>query len=117
MPLAALDRIAARLGIAAEAIQHWPVTAHPEAADPGGTVPVALAGQTKLPAAWLIERAGFPKGYKLGPVGISTKHTLALTNHSGTATCADLVALRDLIIGKVESDFGIALEQEPVYLS
>ena len=37
-------------------------------------------GAVKVPAAWLIEQAGFPKGYEHGPVRISTKHTLALTN-------------------------------------
>ena len=83
----------------------------------GGTVPSAAAGQTKVPAAWLIEKAGFPKGYRLGPVGISSKHTLALTNWSGTARCADLLALRDQIVGKVREEFGIGLEQEPVFLS
>ncbi len=115
--LATLDRIATHLGIPIEQIQHWPVAAHPEAADLGGTVPQQESGKTKLPAAWLIERAGFPKGYRLGPVGISTRHTLALTNRTGTATCADLLALRDRIIANVQDDFGITLEQEPVYLS
>ena len=117
VPLAALDRIANHLGIGIDQILHWPVQAHPEAGDLGGTVPAHGFGQTKLPAAWLIERAGFPKGYTLGPVGISTRHTLALTNRTGTATCADLFALRDRIITGVEQAFGITLEQEPVFLS
>ena len=117
VPLDALNRIARHLNIPIAEIQHWPIQSHPEAADPGGTVAQQGSGQTKLPAAWLIERAGFPKGYTLGPVGISTKHTLALTNHTGTATCADLLALRDKIIAGVENAFGITLEQEPVYLS
>ena len=115
--LSALDRIASTLGMQKGEIQHWPFTARPEAADPGGTVPGSANGQTKLPAAWLIERAGFPKGYTLGPVGISTRHTLALTNRTGTATCADLFRLRDQIVAGVHSAFGITLEQEPVYLS
>lgn len=117
VPLAALDHIARHLSLRVDEIQHWPVAAHPEAADLGGTVPGQGKGQTKLPAAWLIERAGFCKGYQLGPAGISTKHTLALTNRTGTATCADLLALRDKIVAGVESAFGITLEQEPVYLA
>ncbi len=117
VPLGALDRIAQHLNIPVADIQHWPIQSHPEAVDPGGTVPGQGTGQTKLPAAWLIERAGFPKGFQLGPVGISTKHTLALTNRTGTATCADLLALRDHIIAGVEKAFGITLHQEPVYLS
>ena len=97
---AALKNLCEILGLAPEDIPHWP----------------APADQVKLSAAWLIERAGFPKGYRLGPAGISTRHTLALTNASGTATCAQLLALRDLIALKVEDSFGITLHQEPVML-
>ena len=50
-------------------------------------------GKVKLPAAWLIERAGFAKGSKLGRAGISTKHTLALVNLGG-ATDRDSGASR-----------------------
>jgi UDP-N-acetylmuramate dehydrogenase len=70
----------------------------------------------KLAAAWLIEQAGFPKGFALGRVGISSKHTLALINRSGDASCADLLRLRDLIQAAVEDRFGVHLEQEPVML-
>ena len=49
-------------------------------------------GRTKTSAAWLIDKAGFTKGYGTGPARISTKHTLALTNR-GAATTADLLAL------------------------
>jgi len=73
----------------------------------------AGAGLVKVPAAWLIERAGFPKGYKLGRAGISRKHTLALVNLGG-ATAADLLALKDEIAAAVEAKFGISLEMEPV---
>jgi UDP-N-acetylmuramate dehydrogenase len=73
-------------------------------------------GDVKLAAAWLIEQAGFPKGFVLGRVGISSKHTLALINRSGDARCADLLRLRDLIQATVEDRFGIHLEQEPVML-
>jgi len=84
----------------------------------GETVPrwPTGSGAVKLPAAWLIEQAGFPKGFALGRVGISSKHTLALINRTGDATCADLLQLRDLIVMTVEQRFGVTLEQEPVML-
>jgi len=72
-------------------------------------------GRVKLPAAWLIEQAGFPKGFVLGRAGISSRHTLALINRGG-ATGVDLLALRDAIVVAVEARFGIALEMEPVML-
>jgi UDP-N-acetylmuramate dehydrogenase len=72
-------------------------------------------GKTKLSAAWLIEQAGFPRGYGLdsgrGTVSVSTKHTLALTNRGG-ATTADLLALADEIRTGVEATFGIRLGPE-----
>ena len=49
-------------------------------------------GRVKIPAAWLIERSGFAKGYADGAVGISTKHPLALVNRGG-ATAADVLRL------------------------
>lgn len=73
----------------------------------------AEAGQVKLPAAWLLEQAGFHKGYARGAAGISTRHTLALTNRGG-AHAADVLALRDEIVERVERRFGIRLEPEPV---
>lgn len=69
----------------------------------------------KIPAAWLLERAGFHKGYAMGEAGISTRHTLALINR-GAAKAADIFTLRDKIIAEVESRFGIRLEPEPVLL-
>ncbi len=74
-------------------------------------------GEVKLAAAWLIEQSGFPKGFTLGPVGISSRHTLALVNRTGIATCADLLHLRDTIVTAVTVRFGVTLEQEPVYIS
>jgi len=71
-------------------------------------------GRVKLPAAWLIERAGFAKGFRLGHAGISSRHTLALVNLGG-AQAADILALRDLIVNRLKS-FGITLEMEPVLL-
>ena len=83
-----------------------------------GTIPAypAQAGEVKLSAAWLIERAGFPKGYVLGNAGISSRHTLALINRGG-ATAADITALRDQLIETIVSRFGIRLEPEPVWLA
>jgi UDP-N-acetylmuramate dehydrogenase len=69
--------------------------------------------EVKLPAAWLIENAGFTKGFSLGRAGISTLHTLALINRGG-ATAAEVLALRDAITAAVASKFGIALQMEPV---
>jgi len=71
------------------------------------------AGCVKLPAAWLIEHAGFHKGYAKGNAGISTRHTLALMNRGG-ATAAEIVALAERIAEAVEAQFGIRLEMEPV---
>jgi len=67
----------------------------------------------KVPAAWLLEQAGFVKGYGVGPAGISTRHTLALTNRGG-ATFADVERLQDEIVRGVLARFGITLEREPV---
>jgi UDP-N-acetylmuramate dehydrogenase len=72
-------------------------------------------GCVKLPAAWLIEKAGFTKGYTLGPAAISSKHTLALVNR-GVATAAEIMALADTIRDAVEGKFGIQLQMEPVML-
>jgi UDP-N-acetylmuramate dehydrogenase len=70
-------------------------------------------GRVKSSAAWLIERSGFGKGYGNGRVGLSTKHTLALTNR-GDASTTDLVALAREIRAGVEQRFGVRLENEPV---
>ena len=67
----------------------------------------------KLPAAWLIEQAGFTKGYRLGAAGISSRHTLALVNLGG-ATAKEILALAARITETVEARFGIHLEREPV---
>jgi len=71
------------------------------------------AGRTKVSAAWLIERAGFRKGFTKGPVAVSSKHALALTNRGG-ATTADLLALAREIRDGVRARFGVTLENEPV---
>ncbi|MET8864295.1 UDP-N-acetylmuramate dehydrogenase [Nonomuraea sp. NPDC004580] len=79
---------------------------HPQWEVPGGLV--------KVPAAWLIEQAGFAKGYERGPVRISTKHTLALTNPTGAATTRDLLALAGEVRDGVREKFGVTLVNEPV---
>ncbi|MFF4210688.1 UDP-N-acetylmuramate dehydrogenase [Streptomyces sp. NPDC001796] len=70
-------------------------------------------GHTKTSAAWLIDKAGFTKGYGTGPARISTKHTLALTNRGG-ATTEDLLALAREVVAGVREAFGITLVNEPV---
>ncbi|WP_410170753.1 UDP-N-acetylmuramate dehydrogenase [Corynebacterium antarcticum] len=74
-------------------------------------------GHSKLSAAWLIERAGFVRGYP-GPeasVRLSTLHTLALTNRGG-ATTADLVGLAREVRAGVRDAFGVTLHPEPVWV-
>jgi UDP-N-acetylmuramate dehydrogenase len=72
------------------------------------------ADGVKVPAAWLIERAGFGKGFRLGDgARISSKHTLALVN-PGAGTTADLIALARAIRDGVRDTFGVSLTPEPV---
>ncbi len=99
VPTTTLDQIARSLSLDSAAIPHWP----------------ANSGQVKLAAAWLLDQAGFHKGFVMGQAGISSRHTLALINR-GHATFADVAALRDAIQREVKSRFGITLEQEPVQL-
>lgn len=87
----------------------------------GADVPVprypAGAGHSKLSAAWLIERAGFHRGYP-GPgdrVALSSKHTLALTNR-GSASTADLLALAAEVRDGVRRAFGVDLHPEPLLI-
>ena len=70
------------------------------------------ANRVKIPAAWLIEHAGFGKGFAIGAAGISSKHTLALINRGG-ATAADILALAAKISDTVAEKFGVRLEMEP----
>jgi UDP-N-acetylmuramate dehydrogenase len=86
---------------------------------PGVQIPrfAAEPGLVKVPAAWLIERAGFGKGYQPGAgaqdARISAKHTLALVN-PGNATTASLLALAREVAGGVRKTFGVDLATEPV---
>jgi UDP-N-acetylmuramate dehydrogenase len=70
-------------------------------------------GRVKLSAAWLIERAGFVRGQRAGPVGISTRHTLAIVAHDG-ARAADLLGFAGRVRDAVEARFGVRLTPEPV---
>jgi UDP-N-acetylmuramate dehydrogenase len=99
VPAAILEGIATALSLDPATIPHWP----------------AGEGQIKLPAAWLLERAGFVKGFALGEAGISSRHTLALINR-GNATASDIGRLRDKIQQEVSARFNIRLEQEPVQI-
>jgi len=83
----------------------------------GGLAPRYPAGPgiVKTAAAWLIEQAGFSKGYSIGPAGLSTKHTLALVNKGG-AKAEDILRLAREIRARVHDRFGIGLVPEPVFL-
>jgi UDP-N-acetylmuramate dehydrogenase len=98
---------------------------------PGTQIPrfAAEAGQVKVSAAWLIEHAGFEKGYpgshggRDGQPGqpapgprISTKHTLALVNPGGSSTKA-LLDLATEITNGVRATFGVELTREPVLVA
>jgi UDP-N-acetylmuramate dehydrogenase len=100
VPVTVLDSLAQDLGVEKKSIPAYP----------------ARDGEVKLSAAWLIERAGYQKGYALGNAGISSRHTLALINRGG-ASAADVLALRDKVTDTIASRFAIHLEPEPVWLA
>ncbi|MBR7743195.1 UDP-N-acetylmuramate dehydrogenase [Phycicoccus sp. BSK3Z-2] len=73
-------------------------------------------GSVKTSAAWLIDRAGYGRGYAMpGPAALSTKHTLAVTNR-GSASAADVLALAREVRDGVRDAFGVELVNEPVLL-
>ncbi|QSR84592.1 UDP-N-acetylmuramate dehydrogenase [Methylacidimicrobium sp. B4] len=72
-------------------------------------------GQRKVPAAWLLENSGFPKGLHRGSVGISRRHALAIVNRGG-ATAGEIVAFMEEIKRTVEATFAIRLQPEPVFV-
>jgi UDP-N-acetylmuramate dehydrogenase len=84
---------------------------------PGKTLPryPGSSGRVKLAAAWLVEQAGFHKGYSRDPVGISRKHSLAIVNRGG-ATAKDIVSLKKEIQQKVFDVWGVMLQPEPVFV-
>ena len=71
-------------------------------------------GRIKLAAAWLIERAGFSRGFRDGPVGLSTRHALAIVAHEG-ARARDVQAFARRVQAAVEARFGVRLVPEPVF--
>ncbi len=76
----------------------------------------AAGGMIKVPAAWLIERSGFTKGYGApAPARVSSKHTLALVN-TGEATTSDLLALAREIVAGVQAAYGVTLTPEPTLI-
>jgi UDP-N-acetylmuramate dehydrogenase len=82
---------------------------------PAGADYPAADAMVKLSAAWMIELAGFHKGFAMGRAALSNKHVLAIVNLGG-ATSAEIVALRDTVVQSVFARTGIRLEQEPVTL-
>lgn len=72
-------------------------------------------GDVKIPAAWLIEKSGFTKGYAAGNVGLSTNHTLAIINR-GNATAAEIIGFVEEIQTKVRATFAVELQPEPIWL-
>lgn len=78
-------------------------------------LPAAAEPDVKVSSAWLIEHAGFRKGFRLprSRAGLSTKHALALTNQGG-ATAGELAELARYIRIRVHSEFGLLLQPEPV---
>jgi UDP-N-acetylmuramate dehydrogenase len=71
-------------------------------------------GRVKLSAAWLIEHAGFARGERAGPVGLSSRHSLAIVAHDGART-GDVLAFARKIQDAVEARFGVRLTPEPVF--
>ena len=102
VPVAMVAKVAKIKGCKAEEVPQFPAGVGAE-----------FGGKTKLSAAWLIELAGFQRGFVMGNVGLSRKHVLAIVNRGG-ATAAEVVALRDAVVDAVETKTGIRLEQEPV---
>lgn len=100
-----------------EQAPRFPVTDHSKAVLGTRAAPV-IEGLVKTSAAWLIDHAGFPKGFALEPgvpASLSTKHVLALTNRGG-AGAADIAALRDAVVAGVQERYGITLVPEPVHV-
>ncbi len=82
-----------------------------------GSVPYYIVDEhlVKVPAAWLIENAGFQKGFSKGRAGLSTKHALAIVNLGG-ATAANILDLMTELQLKVKNDFDIELKPEPIFI-
>lgn len=72
-------------------------------------------GHVKLSAAWLIEHAGFQKGFVRGNVGLSSKHTLAIVNRGG-GTASEVLELVRMIQDRVRAAFAIEIHPEPNFI-
>lgn len=106
-----------------EACPRWPMTPRTDAVAVipleayDGVVPQQVAEDTdvKISCAWLIEHSGFRKGFALprSRAGLSTKHALALTNR-GNATAEEIAELARFIQSRVQSEFGLIMQPEPV---
>jgi UDP-N-acetylmuramate dehydrogenase len=70
------------------------------------------AEQVKLSAAWLVQHSGYGRGTRVGRVGTSSRHSLALTTEPG-ATAAELMAFAERVIGAVRATYGVTLVPEP----
>ena len=83
----------------------------------GDVIPNYVVGAEtlKIPAAWLIEKSGFQKGYIKGNAGLSTKHTLAIVN-LGNASANDVLALKKEIQMQVKKRFDVDLKPEPIFV-
>ncbi|QRY40252.1 UDP-N-acetylmuramate dehydrogenase [Microbacterium hominis] len=98
------------------AVEVDPVTVIPLAAFDGIVPPpVSVQPDVKVSAAWLIEHAGLGKGFRLprSRAALSTKHALALTNRGG-ATAGEVAELARYIQHRVQAEFGLLLQPEPV---
>lgn len=96
-----------------------PVTVIPLAAFDGILPPPPVENrQVKVSAAWLIENAGLSRGFRFprSRAGLSTKHTLALTNR-GEATAAEIAQLARFVQNRVAAEFGLVLQPEPVLVN
>ena len=96
-----------------------PVTVIPLAAFDGILPPPPVENrQVKVSAAWLIENAGLSRGFRFprSRAGLSTKHTLALTNR-GEATAAEIAQLARFVQSRVAAEFGLVLQPEPVLVN
>jgi UDP-N-acetylmuramate dehydrogenase len=70
------------------------------------------AAQVKLSAAWLVQHAGYGRGTRVGKVGTSSRHSLALTTEPG-ATATELMAFAEQVVGAVRETYGVTLVPEP----
>ena len=88
------------------------------ATERGWGAPPAFAspeGSAKLSAAWLVEHAGFHRGFGEGPAGLSTRHCLALVNRGG-ARALDILRLAARVRRGVYDTFGVMLHPEPRFI-